>query len=333
MNRRLVIGLLVLAGMFLLPLRCPAPLVYRPGEGWSYEQVGGGKWVKARAKDQYEVAKDAFEKKNYRLATKAAKRTVKRWPLSDYAPQAQYLLARCLEARKQDEKAFKEYQKLVEKYPKADNYNEIVKRQYEIANRFLAGQWFKLWGVIPFFPNMEKTADMYTKIIRNGPYSEVAPEAQMKIGAAREKQKDYMMAVKAYEKAADVYHDRKEIAGEATYKAGMAYFKQAKTADYDQSVASSAIATFTDFMILYSADPRVKDVQKIIANLRTEQARGAFKTAQYYEQKHQWDGALIYYNEVLIKDPESSYAPEARKKIEALKKRQQRQAAAAEAKP
>ena len=38
------------------------------------------------------------------------------------------------------EKAFKAYQQLVEKYPKSANYNEVVERQYVIANRYLAGQ-------------------------------------------------------------------------------------------------------------------------------------------------------------------------------------------------
>ena len=57
------------------------------------------------------------------------------WPLSDHAPQAQYLQARCLQAKGEDEKAFKAYQVLLEKYPKAINYEEALQRQYEIASR------------------------------------------------------------------------------------------------------------------------------------------------------------------------------------------------------
>ena len=77
-----------------IPIRCPAPLVYRPGEGWTYEPVGGSKWERTRAADQIDVAETSFEKKDYFVAQKAARRVVKRWPLSDYAPRAQYLLAR-----------------------------------------------------------------------------------------------------------------------------------------------------------------------------------------------------------------------------------------------
>lgn len=313
--------LLVTLGLLAWPLNCPAPLVYRPGEGWTYEAVGGARWHRSRAKDQLEVAQAAFDKRNYRLAAKAALRTVVKWPLSDYAPQATYLLGRCYEARRMDERAFKEYQKLIEKHPKLENYQEVLQRQYAIACRFLGGQWFKFWGYIPFFPSMEKTADMFTKIIKNGPYSEVAPRSQLNIGAAREKQKDYPDAVKAYEKAADLYHDQKNIAAEAMYKAGMAYNRQAKTAEYDQSVAGQAIAALSDFMILFPSDPRVPEAQKTVASLKTEQARGSFKIARFYEKKRQWKGALVYYNEVLLKDPESSYAAEAKRRLEALKPR------------
>ncbi len=36
-----------------------------------------------------------------------------------------------------------------------------------------------------------------------------------------------------------------------------AYTKQARTAEYDQSVAGQAISAYTDFMTLYPDDPRV----------------------------------------------------------------------------
>jgi outer membrane protein assembly factor BamD len=313
--------LLVAAGLMALPVKCYAPLVYRPGEGWTYEPVGGARWERARAKDQYEVAKEAFDKKEYGLAAKAARRTVRKWPLSDYAPQAQYLLGRCYEVRKWDERAFKEYQLLVEKYPKVENYDEVLQRQYAIAARFLGGQWFKLWGVLPFFPSMEKTAEMFAKIVRNGAYSPVAPQAQLSIGAAREKQKDFYSAVQAYERAADVYHDQKSVAADATYKAGMSYYKEAKAAEYDQSAAGQAIATLNDFIVLFPNDARAGEAQKTIAQLRTEQARGAYKIARFYEKKKKWDGALVYYNEVLLRDSESSYAADAKRRIEALKSR------------
>src|SRR5207245_2047358 len=125
------------------------------------------------------------------------------------------------------------------------------------------------------------------------------PQAQLKIGTAREKRKEYPQAVKAYETAADRYADREAIASDALFRAGLAYNKQAETADYDQTTAGQAIATFTDFMSSYPNDQRVAESQKIIGSLRTEQARGNFEIAKFYEKRRKWGGALVYYNEVL----------------------------------
>jgi len=325
MTRWLVRALLILLFVMAIPYRSPAPLIYTPGEGWVYEPVGGeGKWRQTRAKDQLDVAQAAFDKKAYSLALKAARRVVKVWPLSDYAPQAQYLIGRCYEEKGNDERAFKEYQKLLEKHPKVVGYEEILKRQYAIAAKYLGGKWFKLWGYIPFFPSMDKTAGMYEKIVKNGPYSDVAPQAQLKIGEAREKQKNFPMAVKAYELAADRYHDRPKVASDALYHAGMAYNKQAQTAEYDQSTAGQAIATFTDFMTLFPEDNRVPEAQKIITSLKSEQARGSFEIARFYEKKNKWAAAKTYYNDVVnltLGDPNSSYGAEARKRIDALNQR------------
>jgi outer membrane protein assembly factor BamD len=334
MNRWSVRLALITVCVLAFPFTSPAPLVYRPGEGWVYESVGGSKWVRQRAKDQLDVAQSAFDGKDYSTAFKASRRTAKVWPLSDYAPRAQYLLGRCYEATHQDERAFKEYQKLIEKYPKAENYQEVLHRQFEIANRFLAGQWFKLWGYIPFFPSMDRTAGLFEKVIKNGPYSDVAARAQMNVGAAREQQVSFFNrvdpfreAVKAYERAADRYHDKPAIASEALFKAGFAYYKQAKKAEYDQSVAGQAISTFDDFMTLYPDDPRAREAQSLKGALKTEQSRGSFEVARFYEKKKRWQGALIYYNEAYLRDPNSQYAEQARQRIDAIKKRTEPQTA------
>lgn len=323
MYRSMLTWWLLVAALWLaLPNRCPAPLVYRPGEGWTYEPVeGGASWKRARAKDQLEVAQAAFDLQDYSLALKSARFVVRNWPFSDYAPEAQYLVGRCYEVRKKDEKAFKEYGKLVRSYPNTTNVNDVLTRQYEIAGRFLGGQWFKLWGVIPFFPSMEKTAALYQEIVNFGPYSPVGPDSQMKIGATREKQKNWEEAARAYEIAIYRYLDRPTIAADAFYKAGRAWEKQALEAEYDQSAAGKAITCFTDFAALFPNDPRTKDTGAAIAAMRTEQARGSFEIARYYEKRRRPQAALIYYSEVSRLQPDSKLAEQARQKLDELKQK------------
>ena len=322
MNRRFVWLSLLCALMVLAPFRSPAPLTYVPGEGWYYESYGEkAKWQRTRAKDQLQVAEEAFSKGDYRITMHAANRVVHVWPLSDYAPRAEYLVARCLEKRGHDEAAFKAYQNLIKKYPRSENFDDVLWREYAIANRFLDGEWFRLWNTIPLYPSMDETAKLYDKIVNNGPFSPVAPHAQLRIGAAHEKGHDYDLAAQAYETAADRYNDQPVIASDALYREGLSYQKQAATAEYDQSMAGKSIATYTDFKTFYPDDKRVAEVDKSIAQMKMEEVRGNFKIAQYYESKHRWPGAVVYYNQVLQLDPNSPLASAARERIAVLKPR------------
>ena len=308
--------------MVMLPSRSPAPLIFVPGEGWYYESYGTtAKWQRTRAKEQLEVAQQAFTNQDYTITLHAANRVLRVWPLSDYAPPAEYLVGRCLEVKRKDEAAFNAYQQIIEKFPKSGQYNEVLGRQYAIANRFLGGEWFKLWNLIPLYPSMDETAKLFGKIVNNGPYSEIAPHAQLCIGAAREKQRDYADAVKAYETAADRYHDQPKVAADAMYRAGLAWEKQADTAEYDQGAAAQAIAAYTDFITFYPDDSRVAEAQRSMTKLKSEQVRGNFQIAKFYEKGHKWAGAVVYYNAVLQLDANSPLAAQARQRIDVLKPR------------
>ena len=307
--------------------RCPAPLIFTPGEGWSYETPGSaGEWLRDRAEDQYTAAKELYENKDFKTSRKAAKRVIREWPFSDFAPGAQYLAGLTYEAMSRDEKAFKEYQQLLDTYPTSEHYDDSLNRQFAIANKFLAGKRFRLWGLIPFYKSMKKTTDMYKELIDNGPFSEVAPKAQMNIGTAKENQKKFAEAVIAYEQAADKYNKQPDVVSDALYRAGMALLKEAQTAEYDQGAALKAIDIFTDFMALFPDDARLEKARVHIDELRIEQARGSLMIARFYDGKEAIDGALTYYNDVvdilnrLLNDPDHPFAVEARDRITKLKK-------------
>jgi len=322
MRRRYLFLILLTATALMLPYRSPAPLIYTPGEGWYYELFGNNtKWQRPRAKDQVEVAEKAFADKDYDTAMHAATRVINVFPFSDYAPRAEYIRGRCYEVKGKDEAAFRAYQQIIEKYPKSSQFNEVLVRQFDIANRFLAGEWFRLWDTIPIYPSMQETANLYAKIVSNGPYSDVAPRAQLNIGAAQEKSKNYGEAVKAYQTAADRYQDQPDIAADALYRTGVAWQKQADTAEYDQGAAAQAIAAYTDFMAFYPDDKRVPIAQKAIVGLKAEQVRGSFEVARFYEKSHKWAGAVVYYNDVFQLDANSALAVQARERIDALKPR------------
>ena len=69
-------------------------------------------------------------------------------------------------------------------------------------------------------------------------------------------------------------------------------------------------------------EEKLKRLVSVVERLKTEQARGSYDIARYYERHRKWAGAKIYYNDVVSKDPNSRFAEDARQHIDAIKQRE-----------
>lgn len=314
--KRLLLTIIVCAavvGVFLPP-NCPAPLIWRKGEGWSYEREGVT--TAKNPKDQLELGRQYQEKKDYGNAISAYRRLIKRWPQSSAAQDARFGLAESLLARGYMYKAFREFQDLIAKHPNTERFEEVLERQYQIGNLFYAGQRDKVWGM-KLFSSLDKAVEIYDQVVKNGPYSKVAPDAQFRIGLTREKQRQYVVAVQAYEKLVERYSKYPQ-AEAAQFQIGYAYMKEAGRSEYDQNAANQAIAGFNEFLVRYPKSAKAELAEQYRAGLSHEQAKGLFRVGEFYEKRKAFQSALIYYHEVIAKNPQSDWAAAAQLKIARL---------------
>jgi len=305
---------LIATFVLALPVRCPAPLIWRPGEGWSFEREGVT--TANTPQDQLALAKALQAKKDYGNALSAYRRVIRRWPTSSAAQEARLGLGESLCGLQYYYKAYKIYQDLIEKNPGSPYFDTAIQREYEIANLFLAGEKHKVWH-LKIFPALDKAVEIFEKIVKNGPYSKVGPDSQFKIGLAYEKQKEYISAVHAFEKVLERYPDY-PLAEDAQFQIGWAYKQEAGRAEYDQDTANQAIAAFDDFLIRYPGSSKGTTAQDLLVSLKQEQSKGLFQVGQFYEKRKNYKAALIYYNEVIEQNPKSNWADTAQKKVAML---------------
>jgi len=292
-----------------------ASLVWRPGEGWSDES--GTDVSASSSRDQLDLAHKLEAQGQRDDAAKAYKALLRRWPLSFFAPEAQFRLGKILEDEADYQNAFKSFQTMVKKYPSSEYFDQAIGEQYRIANLYLAGEPQRVWK-IPVGPSMDKTVDMYNQIIKNAPFGTYAAQAQFKIGLAREQQRKYTDAVDAYQKVLDNY-PTSTVAANAQYQIGYAWMRAASSANYDQSAARKAIEAFQDYLVRYPNSDKAQQAQDNIVRLGQEQTQGAFNIAKFYETQHDTRAAYIYYNEVVREDPNSPQAQMAKKRIQELR--------------
>lgn len=318
MPSRLAAFLILLAAIVLaVPGTSRAALTWRPGEGWVDESTGSGLSASS-SRDQLELAKKLENQKQYNDALKAYRTLVRKWPLSFFAPEAQFHIGICMEKTGDFWAAYKAYVKMVQKYPASTFFEQALDREFAIGNLYLAGEPQRLWK-IPLGPSMDKTVEIYQQVIKSAPYGAHAPESQFKIGLAREKQKKWNDAVDSYTKILDKYPGN-SIASDAQYQIGYAWYSSASEAEYDQSAAQKAIEAFEDFIVRYPNSEKVAAANAHIELLRGRQTQGSFNIAKFYEKQKNYKAAYIYYSDVVRQGPGSQDAQAAQKKIDYLRK-------------
>jgi outer membrane protein assembly factor BamD len=292
-----------------------ATLVWRPGEGWSDES--GSDVSASSSRDQLELAHKLEAQGQRDAALKAYKGLLRRWPLSFFAPEAQYRVGKILEDEGDFYTAFQAFQKMVTKYPSSEYFEQALDEQYQIANLYLAGEPQRIWK-IPVGPSMDRTIEMYERIIKNAPYGTYAPQCQFNIGLAHEQQRKYDDAVDAYQKVLDNY-PTSSVAANAQYQIGYAWMRSSQAGDYDMGAAKKAVDAFQDYLVRYPTSDKAVQAQENIQKLGQKQTQGAFDIAKFYETQHQSRAAFIYYNEVVREDPNSPQAQIAKKRIQELR--------------
>lgn len=292
------------------PQRSPAPLIYQPGEGWTYQ---GASEIMDNPKDQLELGQKYEAKKNWDDAVASYLYILRKWPTTDQAQEAQYRIGLCREGTHDFYKAYLSYQRAINKWPSHPRFEDMMERMYRIGNLFLAGERQKVWK-IPTLPSMDKTVEIYEGLIRLGPQSKWASQAQFNIGLAREKQRAYDEAVSAYQKLIDRYPDCDQIEA-AYYQIGVAYEKGARRAEYDKSMADKAVEAFQEYLARYPKGDLASDAQQAIVKLQTEQARGLYEVAQFYEKSKKPKAAMIYYNDLIARFPDSRYTIVAKQRV------------------
>jgi outer membrane protein assembly factor BamD len=289
-------------------------LIWRKGEGWTYEREG--LTTATTPQEQLDQGKKLQAKKDYGEALVAYRRVILRWPTSSAAQDARFGIAESLSALGYYYKAYKTYQELIEKNPNSPYFDTAIQREFEIANLFLGGERHKVWG-LKIFPALDKSIEIFEKIVKTGPYSKVGPEAQFRLGLAYEKQSEYVTGVHAFEKMLELYPQHL-LAEEAQFQIGWAYRQEAKRAEYDQTSANQSISAFNDFAIRYPNSDKIATVEKLLAAVKQEQSEGLFRIGEFYEKKKAYRAALIYYNEVIGQAPKSDWANQAEKKVAML---------------
>jgi outer membrane protein assembly factor BamD len=270
----------------------------------------------------FQAAEDFYAAKNYESALGTYKRFLKTYPSSKLASKAQLQVADILLLQGRWNAAFDAYQNLITRYPDTPEFEGAVARQVLIANSYLDLRKVMVLGYgvpVPGITGAEQAAKMYEKILKNAPYSIYAPITQFNLGLAFQRGRKIKEAREAYQKVLDKYPSS-DVCDDALYQIAYIYMQLGLTSSsQDLSALVLARETFEDFLLQYPQSEKAPQARDNLKTIGKTEAGNLMEIAKWYDWSKDYKAAVIYYNDVVRKQPRTHDAELAKTRIEELR--------------
>jgi len=239
------------------------------------------------------------------------------WPESTEAATAQYRYAQLVDGQDKYQDAFDEYQRLFERYPGQFPYDDVLDRQFAIANHLMNTRKGKVLFLPGFFAP-ERAIPLFQAIMTNAPQWEKSAEVQFLIGRANELSLDYENAIDAYMTAQQRY-PTSPFAEKAAYGSAHCFYLLADETPNNQQILESAWASVTLFLQDHPKSANADEVTQWRSAILRMRAKLAYEKASYYDRiVKKPKAALIMYEAMLREFPHSEWTDEAKARIQAL---------------
>ncbi|MCK9430361.1 MAG: outer membrane protein assembly factor BamD [Candidatus Omnitrophica bacterium] len=276
---------------------------------------------KDNPKDQFAYAKSFFDINKYEEAKREFRKLLKAYPKSAEAAEGQYYLGLTEEAQGKIYEAYQAYQMVIDKYPFSERIQEVIEREYKIAEKFMAGEKRKAFGVD--LPVENPAIEIFGKVIENSTYGPLAPRAQYKLGLVLKGLMRYYEAEDEFNKVVSRYPDS-EWASAAKFQIASCRSSLSKGPAYDQGAAQEAKQRFEEFVKEHPDAVLSLDAEKNIGEIRGKEAQASFDIARFYEKQKAFESAKIYYNDLINNYSDSPWAAQAAARLQIMEQKNEK---------
>jgi outer membrane protein assembly factor BamD (BamD/ComL family) len=280
------------------------------------------------AEKQLEYADSLKNAGKIRKAISVYRDLVYAWPDSAQAPVAQLNYAQLLEQKGELTKAFDEYQFLIETYPGFFHYQEVLDRQFNIADKLAArNRYFLLFR----YQAPEDAIPLFEKMIQSGLQWKRSSELQFRIARIYEKTGQYDQAIDAYTE----YHQRYPmgpLAEQAAFGQAKCSYLYAKNNRNAANLRENAVVTLKGFLEWYPQSDMATQARRYLKEMEMESAMLLYDQSRIYlrasnyaddeaEEKRCLAGAKISFQRLIYEFPSSRWADTARARIRQIDER------------
>jgi len=262
----------------------------------------------ATPEEQLAMGRKLYDAGKYGEAIAAYRRFFDYFPDSPLADQAQFGIAESYEARGDLADASEEYQKLVVNYRDSTLYDRVVRKQYEIAERFYQNYANrKGLGRLTAGRHLRRAIEVYEQVIENDPFGAGTAEAQYRLAECYFVSDRLEEAKLEYKQVLDQF-PASRWARDARFYLALCEYRQMLPARYDQENAQNALNGFSSFLASSPDDERADEARDYVQEVTERLAEHDYLVARFYERRGWPRAALVCYQTLIQEYPETSCA-------------------------
>jgi len=252
-----------------------------------------------------------------KAARKAYEALIREWPTVPQAAEAQFAMANLFERLKKFEKAFDEYQYLLIYFAGQCPYNDVIDRQFRIANYLLHNNR-SMFGWL--LNGTDTIRERFEQIVRNAPRSAIAPEAMLIIGSIRVSQGERQEAIAVYDGILNRFPASPQAVS-ATYLTAQCRYDLAVKHSYNEPRCREAISFSKAVLARLPNHPQKAQMTAWLNELTGLLLEQNYQQAVFYDTRQRnVDAAKAAYRRFLTEFADSKYAQQVRERLTELEK-------------
>ncbi len=281
------------------------------------------------ARDALTEGDDLFVQKDYNAALKKYHRVIDRWPDSAIEEDAMWQVGECLFFTDQYPKAEDQYDALVKKYPNTRYLDRIAKRQFVIAQYWLALDEKSHIPLLipnlinrsrPLFDTRGRALKAYEHVRLNDPRGSLADDSLMAQANAHFLETEWLDADYYYSVLRTEYPDS-DFLMPAHLFALQAKLRAYQGPAYEGGMLDEAEILADQILVQFPDQLKSDEEERVIrtrAEIAAQQALRHWKRAEFYAKGKHYSSARIYYALIAEDYPKTMLAQRARTQLSSI---------------
>ena len=255
-----------------------------------------------------------------RKARNVLKEITRYHALAPNAPQARFMLGKSYEATEDYRDAFKEYSKLIDRYPQADLYAEALNRQLAMAMDGASGRMKVpvFWGAWETTMEPIVVINWLREIVSKAPYNDMAATASSILAKYLVDQERPEEARKEYALLVEKYPDSR-YAPESQLMVAKLWADSHTRGDNNLVNLSNAREAYEEFNLRFPNHAEASKALSEAANMEKLMVNQQLEVGRYYlERSNEYTSAMFCFEDVIR---QKEVNPEAAAEAEKLLKK------------